>query len=338
MKTDNTPSEKNLNPLWLLVLPIYIYSQKAKRGSIEPKTWTKLRMSKSRSGLMILASVIWIFLFLALTLKFLILKKFELAFVFFNLYYLAQIPIGKLYLFHLMNDFIKQNSQGKIDPNTSYGIRRARFVSGCLYGESRLSKIWGSAPKNAIGIRVEPFDQELPLFGEPKLIDSELEKVLNNPFAVFPLNELSPDHHLVIGQTGSGKTTLITRMVDAALRNNWKVVVLDLKGDPTDINKFLDLVEDQSKIRLFPNHSFDFWKGTLSEIAERLISFFPTDSEPFYLNRNANAIHSVISRSGLPSPTSVEELLDRVRRGLKHARTASDISFFAQKERGQDIG
>jgi energy-coupling factor transporter ATP-binding protein EcfA2 len=178
----------------------------------------------------------------------------------------------------------------------------------------------------------------LPLIGEPKVVDSELIKVVEDAFAVFPLNESSPDHHLVIGQTGSGKTTLITRMVDAALKNDWKVVVLDLKGDPTDVSKFLELVEDQSKIRLFPNHSFDFWKGTPNEIAERVISFFPTDSEPFYLNRNANAIHSVISRSGLPAPTSIEELLERVRRGIRHARTASDISFFSQKERGQDIG
>ena len=119
---------------------------------------------------------------------------------------------------------------------------------------------------------------------------------------------------------------------------NWKVVILDLKGDPTDISNFANLVEDQSKLRLFPNHTFDFWQGSATEIADRVISFLPSDAEPFYLNRNSNAIHSVITRSGLPTPRSVEELLDRIRNGVRLAKTPSDFNFFSQKDRGQDQG
>lgn len=338
MNSGKASKEQKINPFWILILPVFIIAQGAKKSSVNAQVWAKLRLSKSRKVLVLLSTLLLVFLFLALTIFFLISQKFDLALGSFFLYYLTQIPLGRFYLFFLLNRLVKENSQGKIEPNTSYGIRKARFISGCMYGEARYSRVWESAPNNAIGIRVEPFDQELPLIGEPRITDSELDKVINDSFAVFPLNNQSPDHHLVIGQTGSGKTTLINRMVDAALKENWKVIVLDLKGDPTDITKFLNLIEDQSKIRLFPNHSFDFWKGTPSEIAERIISFFPTDSEPFYLNRNANAIHSVISRSGLPAPTSIEELLDRVKRGAIHARTASDISFFAQKERGQVIG
>jgi energy-coupling factor transporter ATP-binding protein EcfA2 len=335
---EKTAEKENINPLVLLFPLFFYYKEVAPKLATRAESWTSVRISKFRQPA-------WTFLSLFLTLTTIVVgvlslsnRNWNLALIGFIAWNITQIPLAKLYLFYRMNVLIKENEKGKIDPNLSYALKRARFNHGCIYSERRYSSIWKNAPGTAIGVRVEPWDQQLPIFGEPLILDSELPNVLDKKFAVIPLNESSPDHHLVIGQTGSGKTTLITRMVKAALNSNWKVIVLDLKGDPTDIPKFVNLVEDQSKLRLFPNHAFDFWQGSPAEIAERVISFFPNDTEPFYLNRNANAIHSVITRSGLPSPSSVEDLLERIRNGVRLAKSSSDINFFSQKDKGQDLG
>ena len=345
MNIDRNQPSKNENDALLffvaILFPIFFYYQ-TKFGELARReiTWTKVRASKLRSIQAILISFISSTILFLLAIRFLISKQYLLATIIYICFCFAQLPMANIYLFYKLNTLTKQGLKGVLEPSQASAIKRARFLHGNKYAELEYSRDSFNLihPSNFIGSRVEPLDSVLPIFGEPPLSESELASVILGQYAIFPLNKISPDHHLVIGQTGSGKTTLISRMAKAALTEGWKVVIIDLKGDPNDVSKILNLEDNQSKVRHFPSTCFNFWRGTPHEIAERVISFFPNDSEPYYLNRNSNAIHSVISRSDLLPPTSVEELVLRVRNGLRHVKNQNDINFFSTKERGIPIG
>lgn len=253
---------------------------------------------------------------------------------------ISLVPVLRIYLLKVMNRQVLQNIRGEVDPLTAKQLTRARNQFGIEDAEIRYKELTkkGDVPSDFIGTRVIPSHVEIPYFGIPEVSEEELNNVLNREMAIFPLYAKSPDHHLVIGQSGSGKTTLIKRMISAGILSGWRVVLIDLKGDPDDAKSFFDLVEDQSRVRHFPSQAFHFWNGTKTEIAERVISFFPSDSEPYYLSRNSSAIHAVVSRSQLPAPQSVEELVDRIRNGIKYCSNPDDIRFFSTKERGLPIG
>jgi len=325
----------------VLLFPMfYFYQTKYEELAQSEKTWTRIRASKFRNiGMLIFSLLATLSLFL-LTIRLLLARDFGLSLVTFLGYGMVQLPLANMYLFHKLNFVTRQSIRGVLEPSKATAVKKARFQHGTKYAELEYSRhlLDEGIETNVIGRRVEPTDCLLPYFGEPPVTDMELTSVLSEQKAIFPLNGISPDHHLVIGQTGSGKTTLISRMAKAALSQGWKVVIIDLKGDPNDVSKIMNLEDDQSKVRHFPTSSFNFWRGSTHEIAERIISFFPSDSEPYYLNRNSNAIHAVISRSDLLPPTSVEELVNRVRNGLKFVKTQSDINFFSSKDRGTPIG
>lgn len=253
---------------------------------------------------------------------------------------ISQIPFLRIYWVFVMNKQVELNICGGIEPSFSKLISQARIQFGYEHAEKeyRLLVSRGDNPFGFIGSRVIPSRIELPYFGLPEVSNEELEKVVDKERAIFPLNPNSPDHHLVIGQSGSGKTTLIKRMIYSSIRSGWRVILIDLKGDPDDANSFLNLVSDQSKVRHFPSNAFNFWNGTKSEIAERIISFFPSDSEPYYLARNSSAIQAVVTRCNLDSPKSVGELVDRLRNGIKFSSNPDDVRFFSTKERGLPIG
>ena len=267
-------------------------------------------------------------------------RDWKLTLIGYIAWNISLIPVLRIYLLKVMNRQVLQNIRGEVDPLVAKQITGARNQFGIEQAEINYRELTkrGNNPVGSIGTRVIPSRIELPYFGMPEVSDDELKNVIDREMAIFPLNSKSPDHHLVIGQSGSGKTTLIKRMISAGLLSGWRVVLIDLKGDPDDAKSFLDLVNDQSRVRHFPNQAFHFWNGTKAEIAERVISFFPSDSEPYYLSRNSSAIHAVVTRSNLPAPQSVEELVDRIRNGVRHCSTPDDIRFFSTKERGLPIG
>ena len=326
--------------LFVLAPLFLIYQANYQNKALQQDSWTRLRLSRYRSWQWVYISIISTLCLLILTIHLLTGTNPKYAVFTYIAALVSQFPLANLYLLHLMNSLVVDNQSGKVDPNVTYSLRRARYEHGASYSEKIFGKMMTQLeiPRNFIGLRVEPYWQEIPLLGEPGITKDELEVVLADRFSVFPLNRNAPDHHLVVGQSGSGKTTLITRMVKAGLLDGWKVIVLDLKGDPSDVDKFLRLEKDQSKVRHFPTSSFNFWKGTKQEIAERIISFLPIDGEPYYLNRNINAIQAVILRVNLDTPKSVDELVGRLRIGFTIAGTSSDLAFFATKERGQPIG
>ena len=267
-------------------------------------------------------------------------RDWKLTLIGYIAWNISLIPVLRIYLLKVMNRQVLQNIRGEVDPLKAKQLTGARNQFGIEQAEIKYRELTkrGNNPVGFIGTRVIPSRIELPYFGMPEISDDELKNVIDREMAIFPLNSKSPDHHLVIGQSGSGKTTLIKRMISAGLLSGWRVVLIDLKGDPDDAKSFLDLVNDQSRVRHFPNQAFHFWNGTKAEIAERVISFFPSDSEPYYLSRNSSAIHAVVSRSNLPAPQSVEELVDRIRNGVRFCSTPDDIRFFSTKERGLPIG
>lgn len=336
--------DEDLAQLKFLLLPIaplfLYYLENHIQLALNPKNWTKARMNRFRKPALLIANLVISSILLLSVFRFLALKEFYLAGITYGLFILSQTPLARVFLLVKMNQVNTQNQLGIINPSQTYQLRKARYLHSCAYAEKTYTDIRKNIdlPINFIGKRVEPTFVKLPIFGEPKVEDSELQSVVQDDLAVFPLNAKSPDHHLVIGQTGSGKTTLITRMIGAALNEHWRVIILDLKGDPSDINKFLLLEDDQSRVRHFPSSAYDFWQGTKDEIAERVISFLPGDTEPFYLNRNSNAIRAVIVRSALPAPKSVEELINRIRNGAKLSTNQNDTQFFLNKERGVSTG
>jgi Cdc6-like AAA superfamily ATPase len=156
-------------------------------------------------------------------------------------------------------------------------------------------------------------------------------------FGIFPLDSKSAFHHIVVGQTGSGKTTLIVRMIQEALRSNFKVVLVDMKGDKRDVNKFIDLA-DKGRAVHFPSSGFDFWKGSKEQIAERVISMIPPGSNPFYAMRDESAINAVITRSDSPPPKSVADLLQRLRKPASFVSDPNDLRALTIKEKQVTVG
>lgn len=340
----NNEKKDSQNPnvaaaIFSITAPAFCYFHiKFAEFAANPKVWMKVRRSKARNPFIAGFLLIFVIVSNLLMLRSVFEHNYKLALLFVILNYIAQHPLANLYLLHKMNELVGQNKKGLVDPRISSAIKQAKLIHGAEYAEYLSLTDKTINVKNQIGKRIEPFDEPIPLFSEPKVTEREVAQVVVDGNAVFPLNTKSPDHHLVIGQTGSGKTTLIKQMVKAGLEDGWKVVVIDLKGDPTDVSKFLEIEANPANVIHFPTSGFDFWKGTSHELAERIISFFPTDSEPFYLNRNSFAIHAVISRSGLPNPKSVEELVDRLRNGIKNVNSNADVQFFGKKERGVFVG
>lgn len=324
-----------------LVLPLaLLIKESGKKSAGNSKSWLR-----ATSGLWSKLPILIICFFLIVLSYILIvsaisqrnLKTLFFAFIFLNI---SQIPIIRIYWLFVMNKQIKLDIRGGIEPSFSKLISEARIKFSFEQADKKYRSLVlrNDNPDGFIGSRVIPSRIELPYFGSPEVSNDELEKVMDSERAIFPLNPNSPDHHLVIGQSGSGKTTLIKRMILSSIKSGWRVILIDLKGDPEDANSFLNLVNDQSKVRHFPSNAFNFWNGTKSEIAERIISFFPSDSEPYYLARNSSAIQAVVTRCTLDSPKSVGELVERLRNGIKYSSNPDDVRFFSTKERGLPIG
>jgi len=333
--------EKNNTDLAFLLFPlIYFYYCRAEKFATNKNKWVKLFTSR---GLNLKLSIIAAPLLLCnyyFVVKSVFHGDFKSAGVIYFASIILQYPVAQLVLLYKLNSIVMTNENGLIDPPSSYKIRLARYFAGCKIAEIREATSFNSVlePRNMIGYRVIPANIKIPILKEPKMSDLELDVLLEGPFATFPLNADSPDHHVLIGQSGSGKTTLISRIVSAALLEGWRVAILDLKGDPSDIPLFSSLTPSGSIFAHFPTFPFDFWRGTKDEVAERVVSLLPEDSEPYYLIRNTNAIDAVIKRTSADTPKSVDELIHRLRNAMSFVSNIDDIKFFNAKERGTPIG
>jgi hypothetical protein len=88
----------------------------------------------------------------------------------------------------------------------------------------------------------------------------------------LPLRRL--EHHLLVaGATGSGKTETVLRIVySLAHASDWTIVYVDAKGDWQTKERFAALMERAGReVALFPDESYDGWRGTADEISNRLL-------------------------------------------------------------------
>lgn len=327
--------------IWFLLSPIsFFIHASSERKVLHSESWTKLRINRTRY---IRASLLLIPIGLILyAISFqLFSEDIRLGLAFFLLASFTHFPLAKIGQINQFNKSLKKLAKGTLEPVKSYQLRKAKFEHEVDFAQHRYQELFASdqsIPRDAIGIRVNPIPTSMPYQGSTRISPGELRTVANDDFALFPLNESSPSHHLLIGATGSGKTTLILRMIESALSRNWKVAVIDLKGDTRDVPRFLNLTSGKKKVVHFPSQNLQFWEGSKDEVSERVISMIPENSEPFYLNRNIAAIRAVISRSDLPVPKSSSELISRLRLPKDATADLNDFKLLTTKERGISIG
>jgi hypothetical protein len=327
--------------IWFLISPIsFFIHASSERQVLRSERWTKLRIRRTRY---IKASLLLIpigLIFYLLSFKTLS-ENINIGIALFYLASLTHYPLARLAQINQFNKSLKKLAKGTLEPDKSYQLRKAKFEHEVDFARYRYKELFTAEqliPKDAIGIRVNPIPTAMPLQGSTKISPDELGAVANDDFALFPLNESSPSHHLLIGATGSGKTTLILKIIESALSRNWKVVVLDLKGDTRDVPRFLNLASGEKKVVHFPSQNLQFWEGSKDEVTERLISMIPVNSQPFYMTRNIAAIKAVVSRSELPVPKSSSELISRLRLPKDATSDPNDFKFLTTKERGISIG
>ena len=136
--------------------------------------------------------------------------------------------------------------------------------------------------------------------------------------AYLPLPRLQ--HHLLVcGATGSGKTETVLRIADslAHAEPGWAIVYIDGKGDRETQDRFTSLMRAAGRSTLlFPQQSYDGWRGDAAEIAGRLlqlIDFADQGGGAYYRDLAVNTIRLACDTPQGP-PRSSAELLARLQR------------------------
>ena len=133
----------------------------------------------------------------------------------------------------------------------------------------------------------------------------------------LPLRRL--EHHLLVaGATGSGKTQTVLRIVySLAHASDWTIIYLDAKGDWQTKQRFAALMERAGReVALFPDESYDGWRGTADEISNRLlqlIDFADQGGGTYYRDLAVMAVRLACCAPGGP-PRSSRELRHRLSR------------------------
>ena len=127
------------------------------------------------------------------------------------------------------------------------------------------------------------------------------------------------------------------------------MVIIDFKGGTDEKQIYSSLLErlnDSSapvnhRVKNFPGEPIDLFRGSKNEIADKLISCLPpqTNSDgDYYRQRAVRAIQAVITRSSAPAPVNIDEVIKRIRNGASYADDELDREMFSQKERGVPVG
>ena len=114
-------------------------------------------------------------------------------------------------------------------------------------------------------------------------------------------------HLVVVGGTGSGKTETLLRLAyGAAADLGWQVLYLDAKGDPTNVQRFVDAMHRAGvgRVRVFPEDAYDGWRGEPIAMLNRLMAI-EDFSEPYYRSVTklllAEAVKKNLSEDHRPS-------------------------------------
>jgi hypothetical protein len=122
-------------------------------------------------------------------------------------------------------------------------------------------------------------------------------------------------HAVVIGASGTGKTVLLMRIAALCAKvYGWRVFYLDAKGDYGAAATFLAAMTeaglDRTQVRAFPRDGYDGWRGTPTEILNRLMAVI-SFSEPYYKDVTRLMLDLVCKAPGGP-PRSSAALLNRL--------------------------
>ena len=121
---------------------------------------------------------------------------------------------------------------------------------------------------------------------------------------------------LAIGTSGSGKTEFLLRLAyGVASQTDWAVVVIDPKGDPQTQERFADAMRQaQREPRVFPQQSYDGFRGGARELVNRLVQLIDWAEEgggTYYRDLSVNLVRLACTAPGGP-PRSSAELLERI--------------------------
>lgn len=216
-------------------------------------------------------------------------------------------------------------SQGRLAPNKTEATRRAIQEAAIHDAQILYSKLdevlplQGKSNNPIIGVIAQAPDHRLFITRLREPERDVLRTIDEDGLLTFSLSSSSPSHHLVIGATGSGKSTLLSRMAFAALTQGFRVAIIDMKGGAEEVEMFLQLgtrLDHSIKTKSWPGSPLDLWRGTASEIADRVMGFLPAPTQggtEYYRARLARAIKSVTERTSASPPRSADELLNRIR-------------------------
>ncbi len=134
-------------------------------------------------------------------------------------------------------------------------------------------------------------------------------------FLVLPAK---PPRAVLLGGSGTGKTVAILSLVEAALREQWQVLVIDCKGAAADIEKFTATARragiSATQVRVWPHKPWRLWVGSADSVVSVGMALLPNDGAQVYRARARAALTAIAT----PGPwRSTEELLARLSQPAK---------------------
>jgi hypothetical protein len=240
-------------------------------------------------------------------------------------------------------------SLGKLEAMSMPYIRSALTEFGFVRAK-KIAKLFGSntpvvspSGKPVVGVNAHTKDYRFRNVKRHFPRKNVLDNLVEDDLVLANLNWNSPVHQLVIGETGSGKSRLLSRLALAGLFDGWKVVIVDMKGGAEELSLYsrlgLLLPERNIRVKRFPEQPFNLFRGNSVDIQKKILNILPpltnTPSD-FYIKRMMRGIKSVINNQ-LNPPSNVDEILERLKNGVKYGNSADDRHWFASKLQGQTI-
>jgi hypothetical protein len=264
-------------------------------------------------------------------------------------FYLFQIPLIPVVLKLRLKSIVSNLSLSRIEIVTAnyiksalieFGFEKAKRIAKS-YGKN--TPIFSDSGKSVIGLNAHVNDYRFRTLRKRYPRRNVLTHLTEKDLVISQFNPSSPSHQLVIGETGSGKSRLLSRMALAGLADGWKVVIIDLKGGAEELQLYSNLgklLPNKSiRVKRFPEQPFNFFNGSQIEIQKKVLSLLPpltNTPADFYIRRMSRGIKSVINEE-LPPPSSFEEILLRIKNGVRFGSSDSDRIWFASKNQGQTI-
>jgi len=312
-----------------------------------PRVWVLAKKLRARINLLATISLIIYVFSIVPVIKFSIAHGTVLKILSVIFLWILSTPLALVVLRYRLREISTKVRQNDFDPRKIGYIRTALETAGFLeVSNDYVNEQLPIKTKNGNGVigRIVNFDfrgdtvKILTSHRNPNLVSVE-----DGKFAILPLNATSPNHSLVLAETGAGKTVLLSRMALAALSSDWRVVILDFKGAPAEANLYCSLpklVKKNPRAFAFPQQPIDLFWGTSSQVAQRLIKFLPPMPQGagnYYWARQSTAISAVIERTSpnVGKPTSIPEVLNRIRNAGQFAVDVDDRNMLLAKENGR---